>query len=237
VLRGLLAGLKWIDAPGSWAFLGLCAAVAVLLAVVWPRRRRMAAAWAGGVLAAYIVLALPCVSLAISSGLPDVSSETLLTSASPELSGGALVVFDGDNRYGRVREAARLYRLLGPTSVWSLGREIWLQDALREAGIPHVTHVSSTTTTREQIAWTTALERASSAPIVIVASRLQAPRVAALLCAAGARARLAPAPVDDEPASSGLRTIVPSYFALRVSRDALYEHMALFYYRQKGWIA
>jgi hypothetical protein len=29
---------------------------------------------------------------------------------------------------------------------------------------------------------------------------------------------------------------VPTYIALRVSRDALYEHAALAYYRSRGWI-
>jgi hypothetical protein len=29
---------------------------------------------------------------------------------------------------------------------------------------------------------------------------------------------------------------VPTYYALRVSRDAIYEHVALRYYRWHGWI-
>jgi hypothetical protein len=43
-------------------------------------------------------------------------------------------------------------------------------------------------------------------------------------------------PVDTEPATSGWWLFVPSYYALRVSRDAIYEHAALAYYARKGWI-
>jgi hypothetical protein len=70
----------------------------------------------------------------------------------------------------------------------------------------------------------------------VVASRLQAPRVWALARAMGLGILVMPSPVDDEPAASGLRAFVPSYLALRVSRDAIYEHVALAYYRWQGWI-
>jgi hypothetical protein len=46
-----------------------------------------------------------------------------------------------------------------------------------------------------------------------------------------------PSPIDDEPPRTGIKRVVPSYIGLRVSRDALYEHMAIAYYTRKGWIA
>jgi hypothetical protein len=47
---------------------------------------------------------------------------------------------------------------------------------------------------------------------------------------------LVPASIDIEPPTSGVRRFIPAYIALRVSRDALYEHAALLYYRYNGWI-
>ncbi len=48
--------------------------------------------------------------------------------------------------------------------------------------------------------------------------------------------RLIESPVDVEPASTGALAFVPTYYALRLSRDAIYEHAALRYYRWHGWI-
>ena len=69
-----------------------------------------------------------------------------------------------------------------------------------------------------------------------VTQRLQLPRVHALLRMRHLSPLQLAAPADWEPADRGLRAILPTYYALRISRDALYEHMALWYYRRKGWI-
>jgi hypothetical protein len=47
---------------------------------------------------------------------------------------------------------------------------------------------------------------------------------------------LLPSPVDHEPAHQGWKLWLPSFAALRVSREALYELAALEYYRLRGWI-
>jgi hypothetical protein len=49
------------------------------------------------------------------------------------------------------------------------------------------------------------------------------------------RAGIAASAIDDEPPVSGPGLWAPTYIALRVSRDALYEHAALVYYRWRGW--
>ena len=49
-------------------------------------------------------------------------------------------------------------------------------------------------------------------------------------------AALIVSPIDTEPATSGWRLVVPTYYALRVSRDAIYEHAALALYTWRGWI-
>jgi uncharacterized SAM-binding protein YcdF (DUF218 family) len=70
----------------------------------------------------------------------------------------------------------------------------------------------------------------------VIASRLQMPRVAALAHSEGLDVTLIPSPTDTEPPTAGFRVFVPSYTALGVSRDALYEHAALAYYRWRDWV-
>jgi hypothetical protein len=92
--------------------------------------------------------------------------------------------------------------------------------------------------TREQVAWVARFFAAHpNTRAALVASRLQMPRIAALVFAARLPIVLAPSPIDDEPPMSGWRRWVPTYIALRVSRDAIYEHVALRYYWWKGWIS
>jgi hypothetical protein len=62
------------------------------------------------------------------------------------------------------------------------------------------------------------------------------PRIAALARSAGVAPLLLPSPIDDEPPAVGVWRFVPTYIGLRTSRDAMYEHAALVYYRNKGWI-
>lgn len=234
-MTSVLTALKWIDAPGSTPFFVICCAIALVFAFVWPRRRRAALMWMGAVVGAYLVLALPCVAHSISGALPPVNEATVV----PGQRLGAVVVFDGDNRRGRVREAMRLYASAAPAGVWSLGRERWMEGALRAAGIPpdRLTHDRATGTTTEQMAWTRRfVATGAHQPVAIVASRLQMPRIAALRTAMGVQALMAIAPADVEPSTSGIGRFIPTYFALRISRDALYEHIALWYYRRKGWI-
>jgi hypothetical protein len=79
--------------------------------------------------------------------------------------------------------------------------------------------------------------RSPHAHTAVIASRLQAARVDALIRTARLPVTLLSSPVDEEPPVSGAARFVPSYIALRMSRDAIYEHAALVYYRWRGWIA
>jgi uncharacterized SAM-binding protein YcdF (DUF218 family) len=150
-----------------------------------------------------------------------------------------LVVLDGDNRVGRVKLTREIFDTRPPQRVWVLG-DVWIANALRDAGIPNdkLTHEIGAGTTREQIARVTALVHSNPrTSFAVVASRLQMPRIAALFRAGGLSVALLASPVDAEPPTSGARVFVPSYAALRVSRDAFYEVVALAYYRWRGWIA
>jgi uncharacterized SAM-binding protein YcdF (DUF218 family) len=115
----------------------------------------------------------------------------------------------------------------------------WLEQQLVQAGIPAdriVTDLRSPTTRIQLQELPGLLEGRSAGRVVMVASRLQMPRVVALARAQGLAASFAPSPIDTEPPESGIRRFVPTYTALRVSRDAIYEHLALAYYRYRSWI-
>jgi hypothetical protein len=103
------------------------------------------------------------------------------------------------------------------------------------AALRHETGVSNT---RDQIDWVVLFVREHpDSRVAVVASRLQMPRVRALADAQNLRVAFVAAPIDTDPASVGWRRLWPSYAALRASRDAIYEHAALAYYRWRGWIA
>ena len=111
---------------------------------------------------------------------------------------------------------------------------------LVELGVPagRMMIESDSANTREQIATVQRfLAHRPDDRTAIVVSRLQMPRVARLARQAGLTLVLVPSPVDTEPPKTGVRVFVPTYTALRVSRDSLYEHTALAYYRWRGWIA
>jgi hypothetical protein len=228
----LLSILKFAAAPGSIAFLLLAVVAGLSVRYFLPRFRRLATIWLWAVAALYLVLSLPIVAVSIVGGLPGASAGG---TAPARLD--TLVVFDGDNRRGRVADACRLApSVAGP--MWVLG-EPWMVEELAACGIGagrlHVDEAMPTT--RDQIDWVARLrQREPSSAIVVIASRLQAPRIRGLLAARGLDVALIGSPIDDEPPVSGWRRFVPSYIALRASRDAIYEHIALTYYRRKGWI-
>lgn len=236
-MEWLLSWLKPIDAPGSIGFLWLSVGIGLFVMFVWPRNRRLGRRWLAGVAALYVVLALPIVAWAIATTLPH-------TSTTPAAQVGpldALVVFDGDNRRGRVTTAADVFARSKPATVWVLGLQAdWIQDELRASGLPwDVVQIDTATgTTRAQMQWVA--DRRSRDPhlrMAVIASRLQAPRMVGLARSAGLDVPIVRAPVDREPPTDGVRLAVPTYLALRVSRDALYEHAAVRYYAWKGWIA
>ena len=76
----------------------------------------------------------------------------------------------------------------------------------------------------------------SSLRAAVIVSRLQAARTRGLADRLGLDVLVIPAPVDSEPPSAGARRWLPSYAGLLMSRDALYEMVALAHYRRNGWI-
>lgn len=226
--------LKAIGPPGSIPFVIVCILIGVVLAYIWPRSRRLARAWLWIVFIAHTVLALPVVANAIAGALPPVVSSE--PGALRNLD--AVFVLDGDNRRGRVRSAAQAAFASPGAAVVIVGGHFWLIDALSEAGVAptRISHEYGPADTRQQITVVQGMTTRRPGHTAVVASRLQMPRVAGLVRRADLPTVLIASPVDTEPATSGWWLFVPSYYALRVSRDAIYEHAALAYYARKGWI-
>jgi uncharacterized SAM-binding protein YcdF (DUF218 family) len=226
--------LKHIGGPGSIGFVALASILAILVIRLSPRHRVLARAWLLAVYAAYIILSIPVVAQGIARPflISDAGQQAVSTGMD------TLVVFDGDNRVGRLDEAVRLWQQRRPRVVVVSGEQ-WLIGRLVERGIPPQVLVreSSSANTREQIEYVKQyMHDHASDRVAIVVSRLQRPRTAALVRRAQLRIMLFGAPVDKEPATRGWRRFVPAYAALRVSRDALYERVAIYYYRSRGWI-
>ena len=217
-----------MGSPGSIGFLAAACAAALFLRYVWPRRPALGRGVLLTVFFLYIVMALPVVSAAIESRLPGFVP---IDSQPSPGSLDTLIVLDGDNRRGRLQESLRIWKSSLPREL-ILSGGMWLFEGFIQAGIPsnQLRQDASTINTREQMEWVArvAAQRPERS-IAVVASRLQMPRVAALARARGLSVRLIPSPVDSEPATEGWRTWLPSYAALRVSRDALYELAALEY--------
>jgi hypothetical protein len=221
----LKALLKVTGGPGSIPFFFLCLACGVWLHRRGGTPRRVGRAWLAALAALYLVLSLPVVANRLTDSL---TAYRPLDDPSQLGHLETLVVFDGDNRRGRVREARRLYEAAHPARVIVSGAP-WIVDALIEAGIPSSVVVQDAVpeTTKEQLEQLRGMDGPQT---LVVASRLQMPRIAQFTGSMGLSVRLAPAPLDAEPASSGAWVWVPSYLALRKSRDALYEHAARAYY-------
>jgi uncharacterized SAM-binding protein YcdF (DUF218 family) len=231
----MITVLKAIGGPGSIGFLAIALAVGLVLGRFGPRLRRVSRCWILNLLFVYLLLGVPRVATVVANGLSGYHPK----SDRRALAGArALVVLHGDNAQGRVREATRVFETIAPPIVVVCGSGKFLQ-AIIDAGIPQsrILHDPSSMTTQKQIAsvaeW---IKRDGSRPAVLIASRLQMPRVAALADAHGFRPMLAPSSLDAEPPTSGVWQFVPTYASLIVSRDALYEYAALAYYRWRGWI-
>ena len=234
-MSDLIWALKKIGIPGSMGFLALCIAVGLLIFVIGPRGRRIARVWLLFVFTTYFIAALPLVSHALTNRLPPFGPVW-----KPDRSAHSdiLVVLSGDNPQGRARETRRVLDASNPRCVVVSGGA-WFVRMIVAAGVErHRLLVDNTTpTTREQIAKLGAwAERCGAQRVVLIASGLSMPRIAALVRSGGLPVLLAPSSLDEPPHVSGIRAVVPSFRALRVSRDAFYEHAALAYYRRQGWI-
>ena len=234
----MISVAKLIGTPGSWGFLVLCCAAGGGIACIGPRSRRFAKWWLLAVSTVYMVGALPVTGEALTKRLPPY--EQTWTPGEPNESheSDILVVLSGDNPQGRAQEARRIFYSVAPRCVLVSG-EPWFVHEVVAAGVARERVVvdDTATTTREQVeklsAWA---EQCGARRVVLIASTVSMPRIAALVTTAGVPVVLAPSAIDDAPASLGVRRAIPSFQALRVSRDALYEHLALVYYRQRKWI-
>ena len=228
-----MALLKWIGGPGSIGFLAVCCTIG--LAFRFAGLARLGRAWLLILYVVYIVIGLPIVANRVASSLSHyrpVQDRRTLQSAD------AIVVLHGDNVRGRVRETKDVFDATRVQLVIVSGLDDF-KDLVVASGIPQqvIVQETSPSTTAEQIAAIATLlrHRGIQRP-VLIASRLQMPRVAALLRHAQVDALLAPSSIDDEPPVTGIWRFVPMYIGLRVTRDALYEHAAVSYYRRKGLI-
>lgn len=228
----LLAALKLVGPPGSLSFLAVVLAVGVGGSYATGRSRRFRWGWCIGVLGTYVLLSTPVVAHQIVRLLPGGPS-VMVAPVRGDLD--LIIIFDGDNRRGRANEAVRLFQASG-ARILVLG-EPWIALRLIETGVPavRIERSGEAATTLEQLRQVEHRMQTETPRAAIVASRLQMPRIGALVASRHLHVALAPSPVDTEPPRSGAWTLVPHYSALRVSRDALYECAAIAYYRWRGW--
>jgi uncharacterized SAM-binding protein YcdF (DUF218 family) len=225
---------KQAATPGSIGFLLASFVGWLVVRFLWPRSRRVASGWLLAVALIYLVLSVPWVANRIADRLMPPQPEQAAFAGALD----RLVILDGDNRVGRIREAQRVYAIGKPREIDVLG-DRWLVYALRVSGVPRdrIRREAGPSTTREQMEWVQhSIEPAAAPRTGLIVSRLQMPRVAALARTAGLSLVLLPANADAEPPTRGIRLYIPTYTALRVSRDALYEHAALAYYAWRRWI-
>ena len=196
---------------------------------IWPRKRRSGWLFLGAVLASHLVLALPVVAAGVANRLPVVVSPSDAEIREIRM----LFVFDGDNRWGRLREVQRVYQLAEPERIVLLGRLSVYKDLLLMP-IPRdrLAHDTSSFNTESQVRRVQELLRRGAHPhAAIIASRLQAPRVQRFVTESGLDVLVLPAGLDVELPMHGWSRWRPALSALAVTRDAIYELAALRYYR------
>ncbi len=228
-----MSALKLIGAPGTLTFIVCCVLISVFVAYVWPRSSRLARGWLWFVFAGHVTLSVPLVANGIAGALPPVT----VTDAAAAHGIDTVFMLDGDNRMGRVYSAARAATASPSSTVHILGGHFYLIEALEAEGVAksRITHDFRPEDTRQQLSLMQELS-SSTSRTALIASRLQMPRVAALVQVSGLQTMLIASPVDAEPPTAGFWVLVPTYYALRVSRDAIYELAALKYYAWRGWI-
>jgi uncharacterized SAM-binding protein YcdF (DUF218 family) len=234
-MSALISLAKAIGGPGSGGFFLVCSAAAGAMLFIGPRSRRAAKALLAVVIIFYGISALPPISLATAAPLAEYAPSW---HADGQGSADVLVVLSGDNPRGRARETRRILDIVTPKCVVIAGSPWFVRFVVR-AGVPtdRFSVDNSTSTTREQVSklrlWA---EQCGAQRIVLVASAVSMRRVDALARTTGLTVVLAPAPLDEDPPTSGWRARLPSLAALRLTRDAIYEHAALAYYHRRGWI-
>lgn len=231
----MLSLIKTIGGPGSLGFLLANLGAGLLMAFIWPRRRRIVRLWVAGLGGTYLLLSLPWVAGALEARLPESPSAI----QDPPGDRRLLIVLDGDNRHGRAVTMARLWRANRSATVWVLGgpeivQKITALDVPRDQ--LNISSMEKTTRSQIERVKTVASSSDGRRETMLIASRVQMPRIARLVRTAGLDLTLIASDPDYDPQVSGLQLWLPSLGALTLSRDVIYEHAALAYYRWRGWI-
>jgi len=226
--------LKAIGGPGSLGF--FLAVAACALALRRFSRTRRAGTWMLVALPiSYLLLAVPAVANGFAGSAASVHAEPAAEYGHFD----EIFVLDGDNYRSRASLTATLAPALQPRRIWVVGGGE-LRDALVAGGIRSGQWRWAETgarTTYDQMLWIReSIAERHVQRAAIVASRLHAPRVTAIAKQLQMNVVVIPSPVDAEPSMSGVRRWVPSLAGLRLSREGLYERIAVAYYRRNGWM-
>ncbi len=226
-----IVNLLKILAPGTTAFFIVVAGAAILLSR-WPGGpRRYAVALLAALLVSYGAMSLPWTAERVSKRL---LMHAPLSDVQAAHGATVVVVLTGDSEHARVIETLRLNSLLRPRWVIVGGTER-MRDEIVDGGVPRdrIIMEGGGRTTREQLINVKRIVRERRLDrIVLVVSAIHMPRALA-----GARAL----GLDAVPSSSATRRIAgkspfwPAYDALRLTRESLYESVAWWYYRLRGW--
>jgi uncharacterized SAM-binding protein YcdF (DUF218 family) len=218
---------------GTLHLLALCCAVGLLLRIAGFRRA--ARSWLFVTYLTFVIGGIPAVAHQLASGIPAAAP---MLDVGPFANTDVLVVLDGDNPDGRIREAAAIVRAAHPRIVVVSGPSV-LADRLAAEGVPLNRLVMETEagTTREQIAFAGQfIHQAHALTPTLVVSCLSVARVEGLLRKARLDIRVAGSDFDEPVPEHGYRRWLPSFRSLSLSRYSLYEILALRYYRSKGWL-
>lgn len=226
--------LKAIGGPGSLRLLWSATALSLIL-MIFRRTRRIGRRILIGFLASYLVMSLPAVARTIAG--PNVVAQ-----ARPLAEYGQfedIFVIDGDNMRARAALAVELSRTAKPRFVWVVGGGE-LRDAMLEFGLEKRLWRwggGAARTTYDQMVWVKeSVVRDRIPRPAIVASRMQIARIEGVARHLDLDAVLIPSPLDDEPPVAGASAWLPHLSGLFLSRDGLYERVAMAYYRWKGWM-
>ena len=233
-MDALLWAAKTVGGPGSLGFLVAGLAAGITGARIFSRSR-LPRIWIVLLAVYYIICSIPAVAQSAVAKLPQVQG---VGHVPPDCPLDTLIVLGGDNFNGRIREAVRITSLCAPQHVL-VSDEPWFARRLVQAGIPQsrvAIDPNSRTTLQQMQMVEEYVQGKPPRSVAVLASTLQIPRIAALARRAGMDVILLESPLDDERMPGPVRRLLPSFSALHVTYDAFYEHLALAYYRQQGWI-
>jgi uncharacterized SAM-binding protein YcdF (DUF218 family) len=220
--------------PGSLAFLILGLVAALLVLLLEPRWKRWTVLGLLLLSGFYTVLSLPALANRLADGLDRYPP---LTQADEARGASAVVLLHGDHPAARLRETLRLYKLLNPKWIVVSAQGPHLRDSLRYSAPPdQILWESRSRTTREQaLNLATLLQAKHIARVVLVASPIHMLRALGACRTAGIDVVPAVSPRPHASMPRGMRGLVPQIGALTLSTESLYEYLALYLYKHRGW--